>query len=102
MWYCSSAAFVFDKKSGLWGFVYIGLKAIAKSKIVSRWIHRESTLIYAFAKDENQRKNRFWFSFDQCEWTLRKHCVDMYFCVLRFVIQFWNLTHFLLSDVFLG
>ena len=42
-------------------FVYIGLKVKAKETSLPRWIHRESTLVFALSSDTDERKNCFQF-----------------------------------------
>ena len=37
-----------------------------ESDIASRWVHRESNLMFTLSNNKGQRKNRFAFAFVQC------------------------------------
>ena len=54
-----------------WGLrVHLYLRK-SESNVTSRWVHRESNLIFTLSNDKDQRKQfAFAYDFSQCEWTL--------------------------------
>ena len=56
----------------------------SESDVASRWVHRQSNLMFTLSNDKDQRKN---FIFAQCKWTL-KHRILLTSCILRHFLSY--------------